>query len=140
MLLVAGTRGCRGARGDDLPGSKTIYANLVPAVSPIANVIVVGLILVWELTNLWVYLHFCMEKEEKNLKLIELMVLLCMDLRLDLRNVQIFIAIGSLQYSVALKQALSSAPQPLTSRPDVNLLYQQIFQRYLKKNLTLIWQ
>lgn len=40
----------------------------MPAVSPIADVIVVGLILVWGLTNLWNYLHFCMEKEEKKNK------------------------------------------------------------------------
>lgn len=37
----------------------------LPAVSLIADVIVVGLVLLWRLTNLWDYLHFCMEKEEK---------------------------------------------------------------------------
>lgn len=71
--------------GEDLPGSKTIYTNLVPAVSPTVDVIIVGLVLLWRLTSLWDYLHFCMEKEEKHCKLIELMALLCIDLRLDLR-------------------------------------------------------
>lgn len=61
------------------------------------------------------------------------MVLLCMDLRLDLRKAQILVAIMSLHYSVALKQALSTPPQHPTSRPDVNLIYQQIFKKYLKK-------
>lgn len=44
-----------------------------------------------------------MEKEEKNGKLIELMVLLCTDLRLDIRKAQILVAIRSVHYSVALK-------------------------------------
>lgn len=61
------------------------------------------------------------------------MVLLCMDLRLDLRKTQILAAVRFLHYSVALKQALSTAPQCPTSRPDVNLIYLQIFKKYLKK-------
>lgn len=133
MLLVVGTRGNRSARRRNLPGSKMIYANLVPAVSPTADVIVVGLVLLWRLTSLWSYLHFCMEKEKKHCRLIELMALLCMDLRLDLRKAQMLFAIRSLHYSVALKQALSTAPQHPTNRPDVNLIYQQIFQKHLKK-------
>lgn len=49
MILVAGIRGCRGAGRDALPGSKTIYENLVPAVPPIADVILVGQVLLWRL-------------------------------------------------------------------------------------------
>lgn len=72
--------------GKAFPRSKIIDANLVPAASPTADVIVVGLVLSWRLTNLLDYLHFCMEtEEEKHCKLIEIMALLCMDLRLDLR-------------------------------------------------------
>lgn len=60
-------------------------------------------------------------------------MLLCMDLRVDFRKAQILAAVRSLHYSVALKQALSTPPQCPTSRPDVNLIYLQIFEKYLKK-------
>ena len=51
--------------GEDLLGAKTTYANLEPAVSPVVDVVVTGLILLWRLSNLWDYLDFCMEQEEK---------------------------------------------------------------------------
>lgn len=66
-------------------------------------------------------------------KLIELMVLFCLGLWLDLRKAQILVAIWSLHYSVALKQALSTPPQYPTSRLDVDLINQQMFQKCFEK-------
>lgn len=90
--------------------------------SPVVDVFVTGLILLRRLSNLWDCLHFCMEKEGKIAcvcdKLIELMVLFCLGLWLDLRKAQILFAIWSVHYSVALKQASSTPPQYPTSRPD----------------------
>lgn len=70
----------QGGRRGRLLGITTTYANLEPAVSPVVDVVVTGLILLWRLPNLWDYLHFCVEMKKIARvcdKLTELIVSFC---------------------------------------------------------------
>lgn len=55
----------RWEEGNTCLEQKRTYAKLYPAVSPIVDVAVTGLILLWRLSNHWDYLHCCMKKEGK---------------------------------------------------------------------------
>lgn len=46
---------------------RQLMQNLEPAVSPIVGVVFTGLILLQRLSNLWDYLHFCMERKKNGM-------------------------------------------------------------------------
>lgn len=97
----------------------------------VADVVVTGLVLLWRVSNLWDYLHFCMEMKKIAWvcdKLTELIVSFCLGLWLDLRKTQILVAIWFLHYSVAI------SPQYPTSRVDEDLVNQRMFQNCSEKD------